>query len=67
MRVVERRTITIRNVRARRNARGGRLKTLGGFGIGGFDLPVGKKGDPYNGKEKFVESKHEVGPQPLYF
>src|SRR3984957_11074569 len=31
------------------DARGGRLEALGGFGIGGFDLPVDKKGDPEHG------------------
>src|SRR5579872_2851616 len=40
------------------DARGRRLKTLRGFGVDGFDLPVNKKGDPYDGKEGFVEPKH---------
>ncbi|SPE26333.1 hypothetical protein SBA5_540091 [Candidatus Sulfotelmatomonas gaucii] len=40
------------------DARGSRLEALGGFGIGGSDLPVDKKDNPDNGKERFVEPEH---------
>jgi len=36
------------------DARGCGLETLSGLGIGGFDLPVEKEGDPDHGKERFV-------------
>src|SRR6516164_8091456 len=44
------------------DARGYGLKALGGFCIAGFDLPVDEKGDPENGKERFVEPEHEEPP-----
>jgi len=43
------------------DALGDELETLGGFRIDGFDLPVDEKGDPENGKERFVEPEH-AGP-----
>jgi hypothetical protein len=43
------------------DARGDGLETLGGFRIDGFDLPVDEKGDPENGKERFVAPEH-AGP-----
>jgi hypothetical protein len=44
------------------NARGGRLAALGGFGIGGLDPPIEKKGDPHHGKERFKEPEHSGPP-----
>src|SRR5208283_3168979 len=46
------------------DARGSRLEALGGFGIGGLDLPVEKKENPDRGKEPFVEPEHS-GPPAL--
>src|SRR5262249_16473438 len=46
------------------DARGDGLKTSGGFRIDGFDLPVDEKGDPEDGKERFVEPEH-AGLQAL--
>jgi hypothetical protein len=62
MRVVERRTIAIRKMKDEdtQNAGGSRLEALGGFGIGGFDLPVEKKENPEHGEERFVEPEHSV-------
>ena|ERR1017187_9109948 len=44
------------------DARGSRLEAPGGFGIGGFDLPVEKKENPDHGKERFVEPEHSGPP-----
>ena len=44
------------------DARGSRLEALGGFGIGGLDLPVEKKENPDRGKESFVEPEHSGPP-----
>ena len=38
------------------------LETPGGFRIDGFDLPVDEKGDPEDGKERFVEPEHARPP-----
>ena len=43
------------------DTRGHGLETPGGFRIDRFDLPVDEKGDPENGKERFVEPEH-AGP-----
>jgi hypothetical protein len=43
------------------DARGGRLDALSGFGTGGLDPPIEKKGDPHHGKERFKEPEHS-GP-----
>jgi hypothetical protein len=40
------------------DARGGRLDALSGFGTGGLDPPLKKKGDPQHGKERFKEPEH---------
>jgi hypothetical protein len=50
------------------DARASRLETPGGFGIGGFDLPVEKKDNPDHGKEKFVEPEHSApqGVEGIY-
>ena len=61
MRVVESRTIAIRKGEGAQDARGDGLQTLGGSRIDGFDLPVDKKGDPENGKERFIKPEH-AGP-----
>ena len=58
MRGIERRTIAIEEDEDAQDARGGWLEALGGFGIGGFNLPVDTKGDPEHGKETFVEPEH---------
>jgi hypothetical protein len=44
------------------DARGDGLETPGGFRVDGFDLPVDEKGDPDNGKERFVEPEHTGTP-----
>jgi len=53
--------LAIRENEDAQDARSIRLEALGGFGIGGFDLSVEKKGDPEDGKRKFVEPEH-AGP-----
>src|SRR5271170_43716 len=45
------------------DAGGSRLEALGGFGIGGFDLPVEKKENPDHRKERFVEPEHSGPPK----
>jgi hypothetical protein len=42
------------------DARASRLEALGGFGIGGFDLPLEKKENPDHGKERLVEPEHSA-------
>jgi hypothetical protein len=42
--------------------REGRLEALDGFRIGGLDLPIEKKGDPDDGKERFEEPEHSGPP-----
>jgi hypothetical protein len=47
------------------DAGGSRLEALGGFGIGGFDLPVEKKENPGHRKERFIEPEHSGPPKVL--
>jgi hypothetical protein len=62
MRVVERSNDRDQENEDAQDARGSRLEALGGFGIGGFDLPVEKKENPDHGKERFVKPEHS-GPR----
>ena len=40
------------------DARGSQLEALGGFGIGGFVIPIEKKENPNHRKERFAEPEH---------
>ena len=40
------------------------MMLAGGFGAGGLDPPIEKKGDPHHGKERFKEPEH-AGPPAL--